>query len=124
MGKRNEISFDPSQFPQQHLRREAGRSRAKSSWEALMECAPGEYPLQTSSEGQALRERIQDAIDRLEPVERTVFDAVVIERATLRALAKELKMSKNAVARIRDKAIAKLQADLLESDEVKEYLSD
>lgn len=71
----------------------------------------------------ALREIINDAIDKiLTPLELWVFNALFIERKSLRKLSKELSIPKTTIARIRDRATQKLRTELENHPSIQEYL--
>lgn len=92
--------------------------RPQTPLEALMRCAPGREPDPSVQELIHLRDIIQDAIDKLSPRERWVFDEITTGGASLRSLG----LPKTTVARVRDKAIEKLQEMLLQSEEIREFL--
>ena len=89
---------------------------------ALMECAPGQDPQTSQEELLHLRDRLQDAIEMLTDREQWVFNAVVVERKSLRSISRDLQWSKSEIARIRDRAIAQLRILLEDDPLVKEYL--
>lgn len=86
--------------------------------EALMGCAPGDEPDRSVVEMLDLRDVIEDAIHRLEPLEMWVLNEVVVGRASLRSLG----LPKTTVARIRDKALDKLRRRLENDPIVKTFL--
>jgi DNA-directed RNA polymerase sigma subunit (sigma70/sigma32) len=90
-------------------------------WEALM-VADGS-PQTSVMEMVALREIINDAIEELlSPLEVWVFNALFVERKSLRKLEKELSIPKTTIARIRDKATSKLRDKLSTETLIQEYL--
>lgn len=96
--------------------------RPMTEMQALMEAKPHEDPLPAQETLLALRDVLADAIDRLPELERDVFEACVIRRASLREYASEIGLSKSGIAKIRDRACALLQADLTQHSAIKEYL--
>ncbi len=98
-------------------------SAAEDPLQALMECAPHQSPQWSKAELYTLREAIADAIDDLEPRERFIFDACVIERKAIRHVAAELSLTKSYVHRILHCARAKLAIALSEVPVIQEYLS-
>jgi len=71
----------------------------------------------------SLREIIADAMDsELKPIELWVFNAVYVERKSLRSIGRDLARSKSTVARIRDSARTKLQNELLKNPLIQDYL--
>lgn len=91
--------------------------------EALMSSTGGEAVETSVMELIALRELINDAIDdELTDLELWVFNALFVERKSLRRLGRELSIPKTTIARIRDKAIEKLRTALQDHPTIKEYL--
>lgn len=94
----------------QYLRRSR---RPMTPTQALMESAPGEEPDTSQLELLGLRDVLADALDEvLTPMELWVFHAVVIERLPLRHVAKQIGYSKTYLAKVRDRATAKLRDHL------------
>lgn len=87
---------------------------------ALMETAPGDQPTRSLEEYAALREVLGEAIDSLPLLEREVFEAVVIERASYRELADRFVCGTTTIYRIKESACAKLRTQL--EGEVAEWL--
>lgn len=84
-------------------------SRPFTPYEALMSAAPGEPIDYSQMELLALRDVINDAIEEvLTDLERWVFNALVVERQSLRELGRQLNRPKSTIARIRDRSAAKL----------------
>ena len=70
-----------------------------------------------------LRDIINDAIeDTLTPLELWVFNAVVVERKSLRSLGSQIGRPKTTVARIRDNAIKKVRRSLKDHPAIIDYL--
>jgi RNA polymerase sigma factor (sigma-70 family) len=80
--------------------------------QALMEAAPGAPIAKSIQEGQIERERIVDAIDRLDPRSRWIFDAIALGGKSLRTVGAELNISKTQIDRIYKAALAQLQDEL------------
>lgn len=99
-------------------------TRPRDEYEALMVCAPGDEPETPVSTLLPLRDILADAIERLTPRERWVFDAVTARKQSLRQIADDLAMSKTQIGRIRDDALGKLQFLLEDNPLIKEYLSE
>lgn len=81
-------------------------------FDALMRCAPGEEPRESSAERIDADTAIADGVEALDERERYVIDSLYWRQTTLRELARELSLSKTHVARIRDAALAKLRVEL------------
>lgn len=102
----------------------AADQRADTELEALMRCPPSEDPDKAKNELLPLRDVLADALDQLTDLERTVFESLVIERRSLRETAADLgTRSKSGVAKIRDRAIAKLQTLLKDHPLIREELA-
>lgn len=97
----------------------AQRNRPSNQYEALMNCAPGDEPELSVAELSELREILEDAIDQhLTDEERWVFNQLVVAQTSLRKMG----IPRTTAARIRDNAIAKLQAALGNHPAVAAYL--
>lgn len=81
-------------------------------FEALMQAPPNEPIPLSAAETQRLRELIADAVDRLEPRQRWIWDARVHRRLSFRAIAKELALGKSFVCRQFQRAQAQLRDEL------------
>ena len=69
-----------------------------------------------------LREVLAEAIDKLPPGERWLFEALFIARLSLRFCARVLDIPKTTLARRRDALLAYLRADLENSPLIQERL--
>lgn len=98
-------------------------TRPDTAIEALMQCAPGVDPLPSRDELLPLRDILQDAIERLTAREQWIFDALTTRKLSLRQCAAELALSKTHVQRERDIIHMKLRTILIESQEIREYLT-
>ena len=116
MSNRREIISDPSWIA---LHPDDGRT---TFFAALMQCAPGEEPQTSQEELLPLRDVIEDALDVLDPRERWVFNAIIVERMSLRALGRQLQIPKTTVARIRDRAAEHLRKALEDNPEIQRRL--
>ena len=121
-GRRKEALYDPllpwGRAGDRHMHTSAF-DRPFSATEALMSCAPFEQPEESVLEQMALREALADALDTLDEEERWIFDMLVVVRLSLRFVGRVVGIPKTTLARRRDKVIAKLQQQLLESPEVR-----
>lgn len=89
--------------------------RAENPYQALMECAPGDEPELSKQELEPLRAILNDAIDRLSPRDQWIFTALVYRRMSVRALGRELALSKTHIARERDRIMSELRVQLLDA---------
>lgn len=97
----------------------AMRNRPANQYEALMSCAPGDEPEFSVAELAELREILEDAIEQhLTDEEQWVFNQIVVAQTSLRKMG----IPRTTAARIRDTAIAKLQAALADMPAVVAYL--
>jgi hypothetical protein len=112
--QRREIPFDS--FPWW-----PDQTRPDTALAALMQCAPHEDPRVSSEELLELRETIALAFKTLTPEEVWVFNALVIERLSLRQLGKQINAPKTTIARIRDRATRKLRAALIDNPAIIDF---
>ncbi len=119
--RRREVPYDPTQRSPRG--REVACAAADSDFQALMEARPFEDAHPSRAVLLPLRDIIQDAIDTtLTDRERWIFDACVVERKSIRALASELNLSKSHVDRIKHLACAQLRAALEREPAIMAYL--
>lgn len=85
-----------------------------NAFEALMEAAPGDDPVESWDEKQERLEPLRDALEGgiLTAREVWVIEALFWRRLGLRSVAAELSLSKTQVARIRDAALDQLRSKL------------
>lgn len=91
-----------------------------------MEAAPGDAIPISQAELLPLRDVLQDALDRaLDDRERWVFDAIVVERKSFRAVGRELALAKSHVHRMYHDACRKVREALLieSADTIQTYLT-
>jgi len=99
------------------------KSRAFTPYESIMSAPPGVEPAVSQMELIHLRDIINDAIDEhLTPLETWVFNALIVERKSLRSLGRQINRPKTTIARIRDGAIKKLQEALRDNPDIIDYL--
>jgi len=110
------------EYPSANVGGDASRQTPWDPIQALMECAPGDEPAVSKLELLALREAIADAIDALGERERWIVNALMVERLSLRSVARQLGMSKTFVAWLRDRAIGQLRCTLSNSPAVQAHL--
>lgn len=65
-----------------------------------------------NAEQSALEADVEKAIDELDETERIIIQETVFERCSVRQVARDLKMSKSVVQRIKTQALAKLRESL------------
>lgn len=85
-----------------------------NAFEALMEAAPGDEPVESWDEKQERLEPLRDALESGLLTDRQVWviEALYWRRIGLRSVAAELSLSKTQVARIRDAALVVLRDKL------------
>ena len=99
------------------------KQRPMTDTQALMELAPFQESWTPSLEATAhLKELIGQAIDDLSPEDRWIFNALIVERLSLRGAGRILGIPKTSLARRRDKIRRELMARLIESERVQEWL--
>lgn len=99
------------------------RNQPASSIEALMRCAPHEEPQTSLAERLTVRDLVAETFDSvLTPEETWVLNAMVVERMSLRYLARQIGATKTTVARIRDRGLAKLKHALQDNADVQSVL--
>ena len=96
------------------------RRRPQTAIQALMECSPGQEPDLSKDELMGLRDVVEDAIQALEPLQRFVFNEVVVAKRSLRHW--EPVLPKTTVARLRDNAIRTLRDALEGHPLITDYL--
>ena len=96
-----------------------------SDIEALMELAPHEESTVQSILGTAaLKEAIGVAVDNLNDEDKWIFNALFIEKLSLRAAGRVMGIPKTSLARRRDYIRRRLIAELAESEIVSTWLTD
>jgi DNA-directed RNA polymerase specialized sigma subunit len=90
--------------------------------EALMSAAVGEYPVQSVSELQPLREAVAECIELLSEQDQFVVNAVNSEMISLEKLGKRLGVSKPHAWRLRNAAYDRLRVHLLAHPIIRERL--
>lgn len=104
-------------------RSDAQRKRPYTPYEALMVSTDDTVEISVL-ELLAMRELIVDATEAaLDGLEMWVFNALFVERKSLRTLSKELSIPKTTIARIRDRATSKVRAELESNPTIQEYLA-
>lgn len=131
MPRRREVPYSPipssnDSDEQHHSGEPPGRpmqpEAAETLFAALMQAAPHEEVGWSKEDLLPLREVIEDAIDRLSERKRWIFNACIVERKPLAAIAADLGLTKSYVHRLRDQAICQLRALLEDEPLIKEYL--
>ena len=106
-----------NEFPSEMFPHWEDMGRPETPIEALMRAAPGDEPEVSKLERLALRDVLLDAMSCLTPREAWVFNTT-LHGHSLRSLG----LPKTTVARIRDRAIQKLQERLQDHPVIREYL--
>jgi len=86
--------------------------RPSTAMEALLEAPIHREPERSREDYDVLRETLGAAIDGLPEDERTVFEGIFMERATFRVLAERLDVGVATIDRLKERALALLQAEL------------
>jgi DNA-directed RNA polymerase specialized sigma24 family protein len=100
------------------------RTQPQNEYEALMRCAPGEEPRASVTERLAAKEATATAFQCLTPEELWVVNATVIERMSLRQLARQIGATKTTIARIRDRGLQKLRKELEDNPDIQSVLKE
>jgi DNA-directed RNA polymerase specialized sigma24 family protein len=121
MGKKKEFPTEEWVFASNN--KVLYKQRPMTDTQALMELAPFQDSWTPSLEATAhLKELIGQAIDDLSPEDRWIFNALIVERLSLRAAGRILGIPKTSLARRRDKIRRELMTGLIESELVQEWL--
>lgn len=88
-----------------------------------MECVPGEEPDTSTIEMLLLRDTIADAIAKLSPRHRWVFEMSVMHRVPVRTLGLWMSLSKTYVWMLAEEAKAMLKLDLEDHPAIVAYLT-
>ena len=111
------------EIPVESLEMTQDTHRPMSPIEALMQAVPGDDPEASQLELLHLRDVLEDALEEcLTPMELWVFNAVVVEGHSLRSLGRQISRPKTTIARIRDRALEKLQERLLRDPAIRRRL--
>ena len=95
-------------------------SRPDTAIEALMSAMPGDEPEESVEEFLPVRDAINECVEMLDEQDRYVVEAIFFECVSLDVLAKRLGVSKTHAWRLRNVALDKLKAILLQSPVVLE----
>lgn len=114
MGRKGwrESSTDPQAYQFANEDNPTWRGAPATVVSALMEAAPHEEVRRSREELAAVGDLIAEAIDGLPPLERDVFNALNIERATYREVADRNNVGVATVDRIKERAVHLLRTAL------------
>jgi DNA-directed RNA polymerase specialized sigma24 family protein len=99
------------------------KQRPSTELQSLMELAPFQEARIPSLESTAhLKELTGQAIDDLSPEDRWIFNALIVERLSLRGAGRILGIPKTSLARRRDRIRRELMTKLIASELVQEWL--
>tara|TARA_R100001230_G_C5492916_1_gene39880 strand:- start:91 stop:462 length:372 start_codon:yes stop_codon:yes gene_type:complete len=99
------------------------KQRPATEIQSLMELAPFQESWTLSLESTShLKEIIGETIDDLSPEDRWIFNALFIERLSLRGAGRILGIPKTSLARRRDRIRRELMNKLIASEFVQEWL--
>tara|TARA_R110002020_G_scaffold338209_1_gene553616 strand:- start:359 stop:631 length:273 start_codon:yes stop_codon:yes gene_type:complete len=88
-----------------------------------MELAPFQDPILIPLETTAsIKELLGEVIDDLSAEDRWIFNALVVERLSLREAGRILGIPKTSLARRRDKIRRELMTKLIDSEHIREWL--
>jgi DNA-directed RNA polymerase specialized sigma subunit len=96
----------------------------ESSFQALMEAAPYDAPLSSSSEKKELIEPVEEAVESLQPWEQEILYMLYGDKLSLRVAGKALGIPKTTLARRRDAIWKKLESKLSKNQIVWEKMRD
>ncbi len=97
--------------------------RPTSNVESLMELAPFQDPILIPLETTAsIKELLGEVIDDLSAEDRWIFNALVVERLSLREAGRILGIPKTSLARRRDKIRRELMTKLIDSEHIRDWL--
>lgn len=96
--------------------------RPETPMQALMEAKPFDEPPTSKVELTDIGDVLAAAVDSLDERDRYLFNALVVERVSLRQLGKRLNLSKTHVARERERITALLRERLAGNPLIEEYL--
>ncbi len=87
-----------------------------------MQLAPGQTQHLASLESQeALKETVGKAVDGLDPEDRWIFEALLIQGVSLRTAARVLGIPKSSLARRRDRIKMRLMSQLVDDKVVQQW---
>ena len=121
MAKKKEFPSDDWVFkdPEKSLY----KIRPTSEIESLMQLAPHREAILPSIEStQAVKEIVGKIIDDLSDEDRWIFNALVVERLSLRGAGRILGIPQTSLARRRDKIRRELMAKLIKCKPIQEWL--
>lgn len=98
------------------------RGRPFSPMQALMEAPPHDEPETSELERLALRDILADALDDLDPRDRRLIEARVIEKRSFRSLERELGLRKSHMQRTERRLLEELAVRLQDQPAVAAYL--
>ncbi len=121
MGKKKEFPTEEWVFASNN--KVLYKPRPATELQSLMELAPFQESWTPSLEATAhLKELIGQAIDDLTPEDRWIFNALIVERLSLRGAGRILGIPKTSLARRRDRIRRELMTKLIDSELVQEWL--
>lgn len=101
-----------------------GESRPTTDLEGMMCLAPHQTQCLPSLESQSeLKELLGIVIDNLEPEDRWIFQALIIEGMSLRVTGRVLGIPKTSLARRRDRIKKQLMLQLVDHSVVQQWLN-
>ena len=119
MPRKREIPWDTLTVPAPRK----VRVHAATEIEAIMQAAPHE-PIEPSIEELLpIREKLNEAFERLGERDRWIVNSILVERKSIRATASDLSLAKSHVDRLYKAALNKLRIILEDDPLIMEYLT-
>jgi RNA polymerase sigma factor (sigma-70 family) len=109
---KEEAKYKKYEIPQATPSWEQSVRRPDTPYQALMEAVPFQQTDTSVVELLEIREILSDAFDKLSAEEAWVLNSLVIERMSIRELAKQIGAPKTTIARIRDRALKNMKTSI------------
>jgi RNA polymerase sigma factor (sigma-70 family) len=119
---KEEAKYKKYEIPQETPTWERSITRPDTPYQALMEAAPFQPTDISVVELLEVREVLADAFDKLPAEEAWVLNSLVIERMSIRELAKQIGAPKTTIARIRDRGLERMKKSLKDNPTIIEML--
>lgn len=119
---KEEAKYKKYEIPQATPTWERSTTRPDTPYQALMEAAPFQQTDISIVELLEVREVLANAFDKLPAEEAWVLNSLVIERMSIRELAKQIGAPKTTIARIRDRGLKRMKESLKDNPSVMDLL--
>lgn len=120
---KEEAKYKKYEIPQATPTWERSIIRPDTPYQALMEAAPFQQTDLSVVELLEVREVLADAFDKLPAEESWVLNSLVIERMSIRELAKQIGAPKTTITRIRDRGLKRMKELLKDNSIITDLLS-